>query len=67
MNNVVSLADFRCPIGSMAMHREYGVVDAINGWMRGIHFERREELSLAHESEDVVYAESRISEPYQAV
>lgn len=47
----------------MAMHREYGVVDAINGWMRGIHFERREELSLAHESEDVVYAESRISEP----
>ena len=59
MSNVVGLAGFQCPVGSMAMHSMYGLVEVFSqdGWMRGVVYEHHEELSLAHESEDVVFAE----------
>src|SRR5574340_492966 len=58
MNNVVGLAGFQCPVGSLAMHSVYGLVEVFSqdGWMRGVLYEHHEELSLAHESEDVVFA-----------
>ena len=60
MNNVVSLAGFNCPEGSMAMHPMYGLVEvfAQDGWKRGILYEHHEELSLDGEAEDVVFAEN---------
>ena len=59
MSNVVGLAGFQCPVGSMAMHSVYGLVEVFSqdGWMRGVVYEHHEELSLAHESDDVVFAE----------
>jgi len=56
---VVDLAGFQCPVGSMAMHSAHGLVEVFSqdGWMRGVLYEHHEELSLAHESEDVVFAE----------
>lgn len=59
MSNVVDLAGFQCPVDSMAMHSVYGLVEVFSqdGWMRGVVYEHHEELSLAHESEDVVFAE----------
>jgi hypothetical protein len=59
MSNVVDLAGFRCPVGSLAMHSVYGLVEVFSqdGWMRGVLYEHHEELSLAHENEDVVFAE----------
>lgn len=60
MNNVVSLAGFNCPEGCMGMHPVYGLVEvfAKDGLRRGILYEHREELSLAGEAEDVVFAEN---------
>lgn len=42
LNNVVSLAEYQCPAGSMAMHVEHGMVDVLglDGWMRCIQIER---------------------------
>ena len=59
MSNVVGLAGFQCPVGSMAMHSVYGLVEVFSqdGWMRGVVYEHHEELSLAHESDDVIFAE----------
>ena len=59
MSNVVGLAGFRCPVGCMAMHSVYGLVEVFSqdGWMRGVVYEHHEKLSLAHENEDVVFAE----------
>jgi len=59
MSNVVGLAGFQCPVGSMAMHSLYGLVEVFSqgGWMRGVVYEHHEELSLAHESDDVIFAE----------
>lgn len=59
MSNVVGLAEFQCPVGSMAMHSVYGLVEVFSedGWMRGVVYEHHEELSLAHESDDVIFAE----------
>jgi len=59
MSNVVDLAGFQCPVGSMAMHSVYGLVEVFSqdGWMRGVVYEHHEELSLAHESDDVILAE----------
>ena len=60
MSNVVSLTGFRCPVGGMAMHLEHGLVEvfAQDGWMRGVVYEHHEELDLAGEPEDVVFAEN---------
>lgn len=60
MKNVVSLAGFQCPVGSMAMHPVHGMVEmfAQDGWMRGVLYEHHEELSLAGEADDVVFAEN---------
>ena len=59
MSNVVDLAGFQCPVGSMAMHSVHGLVEVFSqdGWMRGVLYEHHEELSLAHESDDVIFAE----------
>jgi len=59
MSNVVGLAGFQCPVGSMAMHSVYGLVEVFSqdGWMRGVVYEHHEELSLDHESDDVIFAE----------
>ena len=59
MSNVVGLAGFQCPVGSMAMHSVYGLVEVFSqdGWMRGVVYEHHKELSLAHESDDVIFAE----------
>src|SRR3989338_11637676 len=59
MSNVVGLAGFQCPVGSMAMHSLYGLVEVFSrdGWMRGVVYEHHEKLSLAHESDDVIFAE----------
>lgn len=59
MSNVVGLAGFQCPVGSMAMHAMYGLVEVFSqeGWMRGVLYEHHEELSLSHESDDVIFAE----------
>lgn len=59
MSNVVDLVGFQCPVGSMAMHSVHGLVEVFShaGWMRGVLYEHHEELSLAYESEDVVFAE----------
>ena len=59
MSNVVGLAEFQCPVGSMAMHSVHGLVEVFSqeGWMRGVLYEHHEELSLAHESDDVIFAE----------
>ena len=58
MGNVVDLAGFQFPVGNMAMHSVYGHVEVFSqdGWMRGVVYERHEELSLAHENDDVVFA-----------
>ena len=60
MKNVVSLAGFQCPVTSIAMHPVHGMVEvfAKDGWMRGILYEHHEELSLAGEPDDVVFAEN---------
>lgn len=60
MNKVVDLAAYKCPTGSMAMHRDYGFVEvfAQDGWMRGVMYEHHEELSLDGEPDDVVFAEN---------
>jgi hypothetical protein len=59
MGNVVNLATHRCPIGSLAMHKDFGLVEIVgqNGWMREIEYEHSEPLSLAEESQEVIYAE----------
>lgn len=60
MENVVSLAGFQCPVGSMAMHPLHGMVEvfAQDGWMRGVLYEHHEKLSLDGEADDVVFAEN---------
>lgn len=59
MGNVVNLATHRCPIGSLAMHKDFGLVEIFdqNGWMRTVAYEHSEPLSLAGESQEVIYAE----------
>ena len=59
MGNVVSLATHRCRVGSLAMHKELGLVEVVgqDGWMREIEFEFSEPLSLAGEGPEVIYAE----------
>ena len=59
MGNVVNLATHRCRIGSLAMHKEFGLVEIVgqDGWMREIEYEFSEPLSLAGEGEEVMYAE----------
>lgn len=59
MGNVVNLATHRCRVGSLAMHKDYGLVEIVgqDGWMREIEYEHSEPLSLAGESEEVIYAE----------
>lgn len=56
MNEVVGLAGFQCPVGSMAMHPVHGMVEifAQDGWMRGVLYEHPVELSLADEAEEGV-------------
>lgn len=41
------------------MHKDFGLVEIVghDGWMREIEYEHREPLSLASESEEVIYAE----------
>ena len=38
MSNVVDLAGFQCPVGSLAMHPVHGLVEVFSqdGWMRGV-------------------------------
>ncbi|MBN8780957.1 hypothetical protein [Thiobacillus sp.] len=59
MSNVVDLAGFQCAVGSMAMHSVHGLVEVFSqdGWMRGVLYEHHEELGLANESDDVIFAE----------
>ena len=60
LNKVVSLAGFQCPVGSLAIHPLHGMVEvfADDGWLRGVLYEHHEELSLAGEADDVVFAEN---------
>ena len=60
MNKVVTLSSYQCPVGSMAMHAEHGLVEvfAENGWMRGVLYEHHQENDLADEPEDVVFYEN---------
>jgi len=60
MNNVVEIAGFQCPVGSMAMHSAHGLVDvfAQDGWMRGVVYEHHETLSLEGEGVEVLFAEN---------
>jgi hypothetical protein len=59
MNKVVTLSSYQCPVGSMAMHAEHGLVEvyAVNGWMRGVLYEHHQENDLAGEPEDVIFYE----------
>lgn len=59
MSNVVSLATYRCRVGTLAMHKEFGLVEIVgqDGWMREIEYEYCEPLSLAGEGPEVIYAE----------
>ena len=59
MGKVVNLATHRCQVGSLAMHKDFGLVEIVghDGWMREIEYEHSEPLSLASESEEVIYAE----------
>ncbi len=59
MSNVVDLAGFQCPAGSLAIHSVYGLIEVFSedGWMRGVVYEHHEELNLALENDDVIFAE----------
>ena len=59
MGNVVNLATHRCQVGSLAMHKEFGLVEIVghDGWMREIEYDFSEPLSLVGEGEEVIYAE----------
>ena len=59
MGNIVNLATYRCRVGSLAMHKEFGLVEIVGleGWMREIEYEYSEPLSLVGESEEVIFAE----------
>ena len=59
LSNVVDLAGFQCAVVSMAMHSVHGLVEVFSqeGWMRGVLYEHHEELGLANESDDVIFAE----------
>lgn len=60
MNKVVGLAGFQCPVGSMAMHPNHGLVEvfAQDDWMRGVLYEHPVQLSLADDAEEGVSFES---------
>ncbi len=60
MNKVVGLAGFQCPVGSMAMHPNHGMVEvfAQDGWMRGVLYEHPVELSLAGKAMEGLASES---------
>jgi hypothetical protein len=60
MTEVVGLAGFQCPAGSMAMHPMHGMVEvyAQDGWMRGVLYEPPVQLSLADDAEERVVSES---------
>lgn len=53
MSNVVSLAGFQCPVGSLAMHAEFGMVEVLgtDGWMRCIEIERVVPIPTEHPDE----------------
>ena len=60
MNKVVGLAGFQCPVGSMAMHPNHGLVEvfAQDDWMRGVLYEHPVQLSLADDAEGGIVSES---------
>lgn len=60
MSNIVDFSSKHHPVGGMAIHPEFGVVDvfAIDGMMRGIVYQHFEELPLENEAEDVLYSEN---------
>lgn len=53
MSNVVSLSGFQCPVGSLAMHAEFGMVEVLgtDGWMRCIEIERVVPIPTEHPDE----------------
>lgn len=57
MSNVVSLAGYQCPAGSLAMHAEFGMVEVLgtDGWMRCIEIERT--VPIPTENPDELAAE----------
>lgn len=59
MSKIVELSGYKSPVGSMALHAKYGLVDvfAADGWMRGVVYEHHEELGLDGESDEVLFAE----------
>ena len=59
MGNVVNLATHRCRVGTLAMHKEFGLVEIVgqDGWKREIEYEFSEPLSLVGEGPEVIYAE----------
>ncbi|MEQ1601277.1 MAG: hypothetical protein HOP04_02175 [Methylophilaceae bacterium] len=60
MGNVIDFSTRLYPVGSMALHPEYGIVDvfAANGFMRGIIYQHCEALPLDGESEEVLFSEN---------
>lgn len=59
MGCVVNLATHRCRVGTLAMHKELGLVEIVgqDGWMREIEYEFSEPLSFVGEGPEVIYAE----------
>jgi len=53
LSNVVSLSGFQCPVGSLAMHAEFGMVEVLgtDGWMRCIEIERVVPIPTEHPDE----------------
>jgi len=53
LSNVVSLSWFQCPVGSLAMHAEFGMVEVLgtDGWMRCIEIERVVPIPTEHPDE----------------
>lgn len=59
MTNVIEFSTKHYPVGSMALHKDYGVVDvfAVDGMMRGVVYQHFEALPLENEADDVIYSE----------
>jgi len=60
MAEIITLATHQYPVGSLAMTKDYGLVEvfAQDGWMRGVLYDHHQENDLAGEAEDVLFCET---------
>ncbi len=60
MSNVIELSERYYPVGCMALHPDFGIVDVIetDGWRRCIIYQHHEELPLEAEPEEVIFSEN---------